>query len=57
MVMGDVKPEQLGETLSAYLDGELDAADTARVERWLRDDPSVRDQLAVLRRTAVEQRL
>ena len=49
--MADMKPENLGETLSAYLDGELDAADTARVEQLLRDDRSVRDQLAVLRRT------
>lgn len=49
--MADMSPEHLGETLSAYLDGELDAQGAARVEQLLRDDRSVRDQLAVLRRT------
>lgn len=49
--MADMRPEHLGETLSAYLDGELDAEGTARVEQLLRDDRSVRDQLDVLRRT------
>lgn len=49
--MADMKPQQLGEALSAYLDGELDEIETANVEQLLRDDRSVRDQLAVLQRT------
>ena len=49
--MADMKPEQLGETLSAYLDGELDAIETAKVDQLLRDDRSVREQLTVLQRT------
>ena len=49
--MADMKPEHLGETLSAYLDGELDAAKTAQIEQVLRDSPSARDQLNILRGT------
>lgn len=46
-----MRREQIGELLSAYLDGELDVEETAVVERLLRDDEAAREQLAVLRRT------
>jgi anti-sigma factor RsiW len=36
------------ETLVAYLDGELDAADRQEVEAWIDADPEVRDRLAAL---------
>lgn len=38
-------PEVWGERISAYLDGELSAAETAEVERYLDDEPAAR-QLA-----------
>jgi hypothetical protein len=41
--------DQLGEQLSAYLDGALNAAETAEVERRLAADPQARAQLATLR--------
>ena len=43
--------DQLGEQLSAYLDGALNAAETAEVERRLAADPQARAQLATLRET------
>ena len=36
------------ETLVAYLDGELDAAERQAVETWIDADPEVRDRLAAL---------
>jgi anti-sigma factor RsiW len=50
--MAKLNPDQLGEMLSAYLDGELDAAQRAQVEGVLRDDESARRMLADLRRTS-----
>ena len=43
---------QFGELLSGYLDGELDAEETALVERALREDEDARRLLQELRRTA-----
>ncbi|MFH0983519.1 MAG: zf-HC2 domain-containing protein, partial [Planctomycetota bacterium] len=43
--------EQLGERLSAYLDGELGPEETAEVERILATEPQVREMLERLRRT------
>jgi len=40
------QPENLPPNwLAAYADGELSAADRARVERWLADDPAARELL------------
>ena len=33
------------ETLAAYLEGRLDEAEAARIERWLADDPAARSVL------------
>jgi anti-sigma factor RsiW len=38
------------ETLSAYMDGELDDIAAAMVERAVRGDPGLQDALAALRR-------
>ncbi len=43
-------PDQEAHLLSAYMDGELDPADAARVERALAADPAVRRVLEDLRR-------
>ena len=43
--------DQLGERLSAYIDGELDAEQTQRIERVLRRDERARRMLEELRRT------
>ena len=48
--MTNVNREQLGEWLSAYLDGELEAKQTQQVERVLRDSAEARSMLAELRR-------
>jgi anti-sigma factor RsiW len=45
---GDARPYDPatdGPLISAYLDGELDAADHARVEGWLADDARAREEL------------
>ncbi len=47
--MASMDREQLGEWLSAYLDGELSAEESARVATLLRDDPEARQFLAELR--------
>lgn len=49
--MLNIDPEQLGELLSGYLDGELGGRDTQIVETWLRDNAEVRKQFEALRRT------
>src|SRR3990170_1217954 len=49
--MARLNPDQLGELLSAYIDRELDAAQTAQVERLLREDEAARRMLSELRRT------
>ena len=41
--------DQLGEWLSAYLDGELDEQDTSRVESVLEADSGAREMLEELR--------
>jgi|GEM_PF-577808 len=38
------------EALSAYVDGQLDAVSMAAVDRGLRSDPDMADEMAVLRR-------
>ncbi|MEK6798865.1 MAG: zf-HC2 domain-containing protein [Planctomycetota bacterium] len=43
--------EQLNETLSAYIDGELSAEETARVERLIAADPKAAKLLVELRQT------
>lgn len=43
--------ERRDELLSAYLDGELDAKDRARLEAQLAADPALRAELEALRRT------
>ena len=43
--------DKLGERLSAYLDGELDAAEAAEVERMVAADPQAAAMLETLRRT------
>jgi len=48
--MGKVEREQLGERLSAYLDGELDRREQAAVEGWLKSSEEARARLAQLRR-------
>lgn len=50
--MSKIDREQLGEWLSAYVDGELDAEQENLVERVLREDEGARRLLAELRRTA-----
>ncbi len=45
-------PDNLGEQLSAYLDGELNDADRAAVEAMLRDSADARAELENLRATA-----
>ncbi|HEX3954935.1 MAG TPA: hypothetical protein VHW90_15255 [Stellaceae bacterium] len=40
------------EALVAYLDGELDSAERGHVEAWLDADPTVRDRLVALARSA-----
>ncbi len=47
-----MKPEQLSELLSSYLDGEVTERERAVVERALRDDPSARRLLEELRAVA-----
>jgi hypothetical protein len=44
--MASIDREQLGEWLSAYLDGELTAEESARVVQLLRDDAQARQMLA-----------
>ncbi len=46
----DFEPTPLQEELNAYLDGELDAEATRRIEQLLADDPQVRDELHRLER-------
>ncbi len=43
--------DNLGEQLSAYLDGELSDAETAEVERLVAADPQAREMLEAFRRT------
>jgi len=52
MSTADMDQEKLGELLSAYVDGELDAQDVELVERVVRDDEDARRLLDELRRTA-----
>lgn len=47
----DFNHEQIQEELVAYLDGELDEAETARVESRLASDAEYRQRLQVLQRT------
>jgi anti-sigma-K factor RskA len=49
--MARIDQEQLGELLSAYVDGELEARERQVIERVLREDESARQLLADLRRT------
>ncbi len=49
--MAHLNREQLGELLSAYLDGELVASEKALVERTLQRDPEARQTFEELRRT------
>ena len=49
--MSETNPERLGELLSSYLDGELDAEQTDHVERILSGDADARTLLQDLRRT------
>ncbi len=49
--MGDMDQDKLGEWLSAYLDGELDAEERALVDRLLRDDETARHLYDELRRS------
>ncbi len=49
--MSKIDREQLGEWLSAYVDGELNAEQEKLVERLLREDEGARRLLAELRRT------
>ncbi len=44
------------ETLSAYVDGELDDIAAAMLERAVRNDPALQEALAVLRRQRVSLR-
>ncbi len=50
--MSKIDREQLGEWLSAYVDGELDSEQENLLERVLREDEGARRLLAELRRTA-----
>jgi hypothetical protein len=45
----DPRPDHLEAELSAYLDGELTAAEAAQVERWLAESPAARQSLEALR--------
>lgn len=45
-----VDPRREEALLSAYVDGELDAAEAARVEAYLAEDPAARREVARLRR-------
>ncbi len=47
-----MEPDNLGEQLSAYVDGELTDAERAEVERLLESDPSARAELERLREAA-----
>jgi hypothetical protein len=49
--MASVDREQIGEWLSAYIDGELNDEQNAVIERLLREDPKVRRLLEELRAT------
>ncbi|MFH1110572.1 MAG: zf-HC2 domain-containing protein [Planctomycetota bacterium] len=49
--MARIDQEHLGELLSAYIDGELEARERQVIERVLREDESARQLLADLRRT------
>ncbi len=49
--MAESDREQLGEWLSAYIDGELSPEETKQVERFLREDAEARRTLHELRRT------
>lgn len=49
--MSNLGPEQLGEWLSAHLDGELDAQQKRLIERTLREDETARRLLDELRQT------
>ncbi len=49
--MSNQNREQLGESLSAYIDGELDEQQTQLVERALREDEGARQLLDELRQT------
>lgn len=50
--MARIDREQLGELLSGYIDGELDAREREIIERVLREDESARQLLADLQRAA-----
>ncbi len=50
--MARIDREQLGELLSGYIDGELDARERQIIERVLREDESARQLLADLQRTS-----
>ncbi len=50
--MTDIDRDQLGEWLTAYLDGELSDEEAALVERHLAEDPESRQLLDELERTA-----
>ena len=47
----DPRPNDAHDDLVAYLDGELDEADSARVEARLAADPALAEELAALRAT------
>lgn len=49
--MAQIDRQQLGEMLSAYLDGQLDEKETRRIERVLADDAEARVLLGELRAT------
>ena len=49
--MSRMDQEQLGELLSAYLDGELDVREAEAVERILKEDASARHLMENLRQT------
>ncbi len=44
----DVPPDDLGELLSALLDGELTPDEETRVERFIADSPAVQEELAAV---------
>ncbi|MFQ5590736.1 MAG: zf-HC2 domain-containing protein [Phycisphaerae bacterium] len=50
--MSELHRDELGELLSAYIDGELPAAEAIRVERLLEQDESARRLMQELRQTA-----
>jgi len=45
-----MSPEEMRERLSAWLEGELSAGEREELERRLRDDPALRDELKSLER-------